>query len=175
LLVRFPPATAAEHAATQGIDVTAANQEFFAHFPGLAALMEAEHPGMHASHTVDYGVVLSGEVELELDEGVVKRLTAGNASCKMARGMPGAIPARSTASWPPSPSAPGLLVRRVLREAICSGCQQQTLAEIEHAGGRRLVRKCCSGIADFVTGVKGFLKMAYGHPEVDKINAPRAA
>lgn len=78
LIVRFPPAAAAEQAAARGIDAAAATQEFFAHFPGLAELMEADHPGMHASHTVDYGVVLSGEVDLELDNGVVKRLKAGD-------------------------------------------------------------------------------------------------
>ena len=33
---------------------------------------------MHASHTVDYGVVLSGEIDLELDDGAVKRLKAGD-------------------------------------------------------------------------------------------------
>lgn len=78
LIVRFPPAAVAEQAATRGVDVAAATQEFFVHFPGLAELMEADHPGMHASQTIDYGVVLSGEVDLELDDRVVKRLKAGD-------------------------------------------------------------------------------------------------
>ena len=73
-----PLAAAAEQAAARGVDAEAANQEFFAHFPGLAELMEPDNPGMHASHTVDYGVVLSGEVDLELDDRVVKRLKAGD-------------------------------------------------------------------------------------------------
>lgn len=78
VLVRFPPTAVAEQAAARGVDMVAATQEFFARFPGLAELMEADHPGMHASQTVDYGVVLAGEVELELDDGTVKRLKAGD-------------------------------------------------------------------------------------------------
>ena len=62
----------------RGVDAEAASQEFFAHFPGLQELMAPDNSGMHASHTVDYRVALSGEVDLELDDGVVKRLKAGD-------------------------------------------------------------------------------------------------
>ena len=78
LIARFPPSAAAEQAAARGIDAEAATQEFFTHFPGLADVMEPDNPGMHASQTVDYGVVLSGEIDLELDDGAVKRLKAGD-------------------------------------------------------------------------------------------------
>jgi len=78
IIARFPPAAVAEQAAARGVDMAAATKEFFSHFPGLAELMEADHPGMHASQTVDYGVVLSGELDLELDDGVVKRLKPGD-------------------------------------------------------------------------------------------------
>ena len=33
--------------------------------------MEADNPGMHTTATIDYGIVLSGNVSLELDAGVV--------------------------------------------------------------------------------------------------------
>lgn len=33
---------------------------------------------MDTSPTVDYGVILSGEVDLELDDGIVKRLKPGD-------------------------------------------------------------------------------------------------
>lgn len=33
--------------------------------------MESDHPGMHTTKTIDYGIVLSGEISLELDEGIV--------------------------------------------------------------------------------------------------------
>ena len=44
----------------------------------LAAAMEPDNPGVHQTATVDYGVVLDGEVHLELDDGVKIRLTAGD-------------------------------------------------------------------------------------------------
>ncbi len=39
--------------------------------------MEAEDPGMHTTRTIDYGIVLSGEIDLELDAGEV-HLRAGD-------------------------------------------------------------------------------------------------
>jgi len=40
-------------------------------------VMEPDDPGMHTTRTIDYGIVLSGEIDLELDEGEV-HLTAGD-------------------------------------------------------------------------------------------------
>jgi quercetin dioxygenase-like cupin family protein len=60
------------------VDPLAATREFFEAFPGLGGTMEEDTPGMHASLTVDYGVVLSGQVELELDDGVKKTLGPGD-------------------------------------------------------------------------------------------------
>lgn len=39
--------------------------------------MEENDPGMHTTATIDYGIVLSGEIDLELDEGEV-HLRAGD-------------------------------------------------------------------------------------------------
>lgn len=39
--------------------------------PGLAELFEVEHPGMHTTPTVDYGIVLDGELCLELTDGEI--------------------------------------------------------------------------------------------------------
>lgn len=39
--------------------------------PGLIEFFEAEHPGMHTTPTVDYDVVLEGELCLELTEGEI--------------------------------------------------------------------------------------------------------
>ncbi len=39
--------------------------------------MEPDDPGMHTTRTIDYGIVLSGEIDLELDEGEV-HLAAGD-------------------------------------------------------------------------------------------------
>lgn len=38
--------------------------------PGLAETFEPEHPGMHTTDSIDYDVVLEGEITLELDDGV---------------------------------------------------------------------------------------------------------
>ncbi|MCJ7622863.1 MAG: cupin domain-containing protein, partial [Anaerolineaceae bacterium] len=35
------------------------------------AFDDEDNPGMHTTHTIDYGIVLSGEIDLELDEGTV--------------------------------------------------------------------------------------------------------
>jgi quercetin dioxygenase-like cupin family protein len=37
--------------------------------PGLAERFESECPGMHTTDTVDYGIVLDGEIWLEVDDG----------------------------------------------------------------------------------------------------------
>ena len=46
--------------------------------PGLAGVMEPEHPGMHTTDTVDLDLVISGEVWLELDDGIEVHLEAGD-------------------------------------------------------------------------------------------------
>lgn len=40
--------------------------------------MEPDDPGMHTTATIDFEVVLEGEVELELDDGAKVRLRAGD-------------------------------------------------------------------------------------------------
>lgn len=47
-------------------------------FPGLFSSMEADPPGMHRTDTVDFVVVLEGEVVLELDHGQERRLLAND-------------------------------------------------------------------------------------------------
>ena len=39
------------------------------HMPELITKFEMDSPGMHTTDTVDYGIVLEGEVWLELDDG----------------------------------------------------------------------------------------------------------
>lgn len=46
--------------------------------PGLMDAMEKDEPGMHTSDTVDLEVVLSGEITLELDDGVTRTMRAGD-------------------------------------------------------------------------------------------------
>ena len=61
------------------IDLTAALAEFAEKLPGMAEHMEPDNPGMHTTKTIDYGVVVSGSVVLELDDGAVVELKQGDA------------------------------------------------------------------------------------------------
>src|SRR5262249_28282209 len=67
VVARIPPAAAVQRAAAGGVDLAAATSEFYAQLPGLGDVMEPDHPGMHTSQTIDYLVILSGEIDLELD------------------------------------------------------------------------------------------------------------
>jgi mannose-6-phosphate isomerase-like protein (cupin superfamily) len=60
------------------LDLGAALAEFEQKLPGMAEHLEVDNPGMHTTATIDYGVVLSGEVILELDDGAKVTLHAGD-------------------------------------------------------------------------------------------------
>jgi mannose-6-phosphate isomerase-like protein (cupin superfamily) len=47
-------------------------------FPGLNEAMEADNPGMHTTDTVDYDIIMSGELWLELDDGQTVHLKPGD-------------------------------------------------------------------------------------------------
>ena len=60
------------------LDITSALAEMEQKLPGMAAHMEPDDPGMHTTDTVDFEVVLSGEVTLELDDGAERTMRAGD-------------------------------------------------------------------------------------------------
>lgn len=66
LVVTFPPDSVF---ADPAIDFAKANQEQAEESPGLVELFEPDHPGVHTTPTIDYGIVLDGEIWLELDDG----------------------------------------------------------------------------------------------------------
>ena len=59
-------------------DAAAAAGQVQRDIPGLLDVFEADNPGMHTSDTVDVNFVLSGEVDVELDDGVEVHLKAGD-------------------------------------------------------------------------------------------------
>ena len=59
-------------------DLAAAFGELREKLPGMAEVLEPENPGMHTTDTVDFDVVMSGEVYLELDDGSEVLLKAGD-------------------------------------------------------------------------------------------------
>jgi quercetin dioxygenase-like cupin family protein len=60
------------------IGTAAAVEELRQKLPGMMEVLEMDHPGMHTTDTVDFDVVISGEVYLELDDGAEVLLTAGD-------------------------------------------------------------------------------------------------
>ncbi|ANQ85162.1 cupin domain-containing protein [Azoarcus olearius] len=74
LLVCFPP----DSAPGADFDPAAAGAEFAERLPGLAECFEPDAPGFHRSATIDYGVVIEGEIWLELDDGVTRHLRQGD-------------------------------------------------------------------------------------------------
>ena len=73
IVLTFPPDSAM---ADPSFDPVAYGQEALADSPGLAELFEPD--GMHATPTVDYGIVLRGDIVLELDDGHCTPLSAGD-------------------------------------------------------------------------------------------------
>ncbi len=60
------------------LDIEAALAEFEQKLPGLAEHLETAAPGMHTTASVDFGVVLSGQATLELDDGATVALNPGD-------------------------------------------------------------------------------------------------
>ncbi|MGC8463527.1 MAG: cupin domain-containing protein [Acidimicrobiales bacterium] len=73
-VVTFPPDG---EPAPAGLDVSAALDEAQAKVPDLVARLEPDHPGMHTTDSVDYAIVLDGELDLELDEGATTTVRPG--------------------------------------------------------------------------------------------------
>lgn len=71
LVITFPPLPSSMPSAEQ---LQAAGAEALRIMPGLAQKFEPDATGMHTTDTVDYGILLSGELELELDDGQVRSL-----------------------------------------------------------------------------------------------------
>jgi mannose-6-phosphate isomerase-like protein (cupin superfamily) len=93
-LFSVPPAGAP----SGDIDLPTAFAEMEEKLPGLAGHMEPDAPGMHTTATIDFEVVLDGEVWLELDDGVEVHLKPGD--CVVQNGTRhawrnrGSVPAR---------------------------------------------------------------------------------
>jgi quercetin dioxygenase-like cupin family protein len=62
------------------IDWEVVGQELEEKLPGIVsqANTEPDHPGMHTTDTIDFEYIVSGEVWLELDDGVEVHLKAGD-------------------------------------------------------------------------------------------------
>jgi mannose-6-phosphate isomerase-like protein (cupin superfamily) len=75
MIVQFPPDAVM---ADPGFDGAAAGAEYAAILPGLAECFEPDGSGFHITDSVDYDIVLSGELCLELDDGETHVLKTGD-------------------------------------------------------------------------------------------------
>ena len=75
--VTIPPQTMSSPADLD-LDLDAAIAELQQKLPGMVEALEPENPGMHTTDTVDFGVILSGTVWLELDNDAELELQAGD-------------------------------------------------------------------------------------------------
>ncbi|TAK97960.1 MAG: cupin domain-containing protein [Rhodospirillaceae bacterium] len=66
MIATFPPDSVMMRA---DVDAAAFGAEFARLLPGLAEAFEPDHPGMHTTDSIDYDIVLEGEITLELDDG----------------------------------------------------------------------------------------------------------
>ncbi|WP_206665540.1 hypothetical protein [Jejubacter calystegiae] len=64
-MVQFPPDASL---ASADIDPVAADAEYTAHLPCLAETFEPDGSGFHRTQSVDYVIVISDELWLELDD-----------------------------------------------------------------------------------------------------------
>lgn len=71
-IVIFPPESVMQ---SSTFDFSAAVREHAEEAPGLIELFEPNSPGMHTTPTVDYAIVLEGEIWLELDDEEIAHLT----------------------------------------------------------------------------------------------------
>jgi hypothetical protein len=71
VIITLPPDSVFER---PDFDPQAARKEHLEVEPGLAETFEPDNPGMHKTPTIDYGIVLDGEIWLELDDGMETRL-----------------------------------------------------------------------------------------------------
>jgi quercetin dioxygenase-like cupin family protein len=77
-LFRLPPESAASETAVAD-DATLAGQvaEAEEKVPGLLGIFEPDAPGMHQTASIDYVIVLEGDLWIELDDGAEVHLPAG--------------------------------------------------------------------------------------------------
>lgn len=75
LIVGFPPDRVLT---SPSFNPAAAAEENLRYSPGVAEKFEPDNPGMHTTDTIDYGIVLRGEVGLELDGGRIEYLHPGD-------------------------------------------------------------------------------------------------
>jgi len=77
-LISYPPRRPEGYKPPPGVTLESALKELNDKIPGMGDVMEHGAPGMHTSDTIDYCVVVRGEMTLELDDGQKIHLRQGD-------------------------------------------------------------------------------------------------
>jgi len=77
-LISYPPKRPEGYKPPPGVTFESALKELSDKVPGMGDVFDRSAPGMHTSDTIDYGVVVRGEMTLELDDGQMVHLRQGD-------------------------------------------------------------------------------------------------
>jgi quercetin dioxygenase-like cupin family protein len=77
-LISYPPKRPEGWKPPPGVTFESALKELSEKVPGMGDHFERGAPGMHTSDTIDYGIVVRGEMTLELDDGQKVHLRQGD-------------------------------------------------------------------------------------------------
>ncbi len=77
-LISYPPKRPEGWKPPPGVTFESALKEMSDKVPGMGDHFERGAPGMHTSDTIDYGIVVRGEMTLELDDGAKVHLRQGD-------------------------------------------------------------------------------------------------
>ncbi|MEI5665405.1 cupin domain-containing protein [Bosea sp. CCNWLW174] len=77
-LISYPPRRPEGWKPPAGVTFKSALEEMSEKIPRMGDHFDLSAPGMHTSDTIDYGVVVRGEMTLELDDGQLVHLRQGD-------------------------------------------------------------------------------------------------
>ena len=77
-LISYPPKRPEGYKPPPGVTFESALKELSDKVPGMGDHFDRSAPGMHTTDTIDYGVVVRGEMTLELDDGKMVHLRQGD-------------------------------------------------------------------------------------------------
>jgi hypothetical protein len=77
-LISYPPRRPEGYKPPPGVTFESGLRELSEKLPGMGDHFERDAPGMHTTDTIDYGVVVRGEMTLELDDGQKVHLRQGD-------------------------------------------------------------------------------------------------
>jgi mannose-6-phosphate isomerase-like protein (cupin superfamily) len=77
-LISYPPKRPEGYKPPPGVTFESGLRELSEKLPGMGDHFERDTPGMHTTDTIDYGVVVRGEMTLELDDGEKVHLRQGD-------------------------------------------------------------------------------------------------